>query len=296
MDNFGRYFRRDESGQNYERIEAKLEPIMLALSALFVVVFIIPTITDVSDESEAWLSIAGWVVWGLFVIEYVWLLALSPVRTAWVTSHKLDLMIIVLPFLRPIRFVRVVRMATTTTAIGRALVSLRRIGTRPGFQPFFGLLALFMLLSAGLVLVFEHEQPGASIDNISTALWWAFVTCTTVGYGDHFPVTTGGRVVAVSLMIVGIAGLSLLTASVAALFVDQDEEEGTADLKARLIRIEDLLVSMTAITTAATPSAAAISLIDTELDLIDPLSSDTQQASASNTDSLTSTNGEVVLD
>jgi len=68
------------------------------------------------------------------------------------------------------------------------------------------------------------------------------VTCTTVGYGDHYPVTTGGKIVAVTLMIVGIAGLSMLTASVAALFVTQDEEPAMADLVAQLNRIEQLLL------------------------------------------------------
>lgn len=289
MDNLGSYFRRDESGQTYERIEAKLEPVMLALSALFVIVFIIPTISEVSEESETWLGVAGWAVWGLFVIEYVWLLALSPSRSTWIKSHKLDLMIIVLPFLRPIRFVRVVRVATTTTAVGRALVSLRRIGTRPGFQPFFGLLALFILVSAGFVLVFEHQQPGASIDSFGTALWWAFVTCTTVGYGDHFPVTGGGRIVAVSLMVVGIAGLSLLTASVAALFIDQDEEEDTADLQARLIRIEELLLRLS--TTAAT----APDNVRSELGLGAPPTSNAQPISASDAHAQTSIDGESVL-
>jgi len=55
-------------------------------------------------------------------------------------------------------------------------------------------------------------QPGSTIDNYQDGRWWALVTCTTVGYGDHFPLTGGGRIVAVVLMIVGIAVLSMLTA------------------------------------------------------------------------------------
>ena len=69
------------------------------------------------------------------------------------------------------------------------------------------------------------------------------MTCTTVGYGDHFPITTGGRIVAVTLMMIGIAGLSVLTASIAALFVKEDEEPTMAELREQLDRIEALLGS-----------------------------------------------------
>ena len=69
------------------------------------------------------------------------------------------------------------------------------------------------------------------------------MTCTTVGYGDHFPVTAGGQIVAVVLMIIGIAGISLLTASVAALFVDEDEQQDITAIREQLNRIEALLTS-----------------------------------------------------
>ena len=92
-------------------------------------------------------------------------------------------------------------------------------------------------------MAFEHEQPGASIQDYSDALWWAFVTCTTVGYGDHFPVTTGGQIVAAVLMLLGIAGLSLLTASIAAMFVEEDDEDEMHEIRAQLDRIEAKLES-----------------------------------------------------
>ena len=66
---------------------------------------------------------------------------------------------------------------------------------------------------------------GANVTSIGDALWWAATTVTTVGYGDRYPVTTTGRVIAVILMIVGMALVSAITASIAAWFVSSLDVE-----------------------------------------------------------------------
>lgn len=234
-------FRRDTDGAAYQLAERKLEPLMFALGIAFVPVLLGPQFGNLSDDATVALEVAGWCIWGVFVLEYLVLLYLAPNRIEMVKSHKLDLLVVLIPFLRPLRFVKVVRLATAATGTGRAVAALKRIGGRPGFQPFFVVVFGVIVVGAALALAFEHEQPGSSLGTFREALWWSIVTCTTVGYGDRFPVTAGGQIVAVLLMIVGIAGLSMLTASISALFVDQDDEPDMAEVKARLERIEDLL-------------------------------------------------------
>ena len=243
------YFRRDPDGESFRLVERTLEPTMLALSILFIPILAGPLVADLSDESRQAMEISGWAIWAAFVAEYVWLLLLAPNRKEMIRTHKLDLLIIVLSFLRPLRVLRLLRLATATSGIGRAFVALKRIGGRPGFQPFFGAVGGIIITGAALALAFEHEQQGSTLSDFADALWWSIVTCTTVGYGDHFPVTTGGQIVAVTLMIVGIAALSMLTASIAALFVAQDDEPGLTDLRDQLNRIEHLLTN-----SAHTPS------------------------------------------
>jgi voltage-gated potassium channel Kch len=65
----------------------------------------------------------------------------------------------------------------------------------------------------------------ANIGSFGDALWWASTTVTTVGYGDHYPVTTEGRFIAVALMVVGIAVVGAVTASVATWMVSQVRQE-----------------------------------------------------------------------
>jgi voltage-gated potassium channel len=82
------------------------------------------------------------------------------------------------------------------------------------------------------VLDVEANAPGSNLTTIGDALWWAMTTITTVGYGDHYPVTVMGRCVAAGLMIGGVAVLGVVTASVASWMVQSVAEETVAELDA----------------------------------------------------------------
>jgi voltage-gated potassium channel len=83
-----------------------------------------------------------------------------------------------------------------------------------------------MSVGLGAVAVLDAEQnaPGANITSFGDALWWACTTVTTVGYGDRYPVTTEGRMIAVVLMVVGIGVVGAVTASVAAWMVSRVQQ------------------------------------------------------------------------
>lgn len=89
----------------------------------------------------------------------------------------------------------------------------------------FGLVVSFALIGSLLALQMEHGHPRANIKTFPDALWWSIVTLATVGYGDHFPVTTGGRLVALFLMLFGVGALSIFTASIASIFVEKRMRE-----------------------------------------------------------------------
>ncbi len=83
----------------------------------------------------------------------------------------------------------------------------------------------------------ERGQSGSNIEGLGDAFWWAFVTSTTVGYGDHYPVTTEGRAIGVVLMFLGIGLLSMVTASIAAYFVDSDDDDDFDQLRNELAEV-----------------------------------------------------------
>ncbi len=89
-------------------------------------------------------------------------------------------------------------------------------------------------------------------------MWWAVVTVTTVGYGDKFPVTEGGRAVAIVLMLVGIGLIGTLTASVASFFVEEGADRDRRQLEQRLERMEQRMEQMLQRLLATAPGAEPV--------------------------------------
>jgi voltage-gated potassium channel len=149
---------------------------------------------------------------------------MSDDRRHYALSHWYDVALIVLPMLRPLRllrllaFARVLNRSAAGSLVGR--VSAYVAGTA------------IMALGLGALAVLDAEQdaPNANIATFGDALWWSATTVTTVGYGDHFPVTTTGRLVAVVLMLVGIACIGAITAGVAAWLVAQVDADARTDV------------------------------------------------------------------
>jgi voltage-gated potassium channel len=86
----------------------------------------------------------------------------------------------------------------------------------------------------------ERGAPGATITDLGDGLWWAVATMTTVGYGDVYPVTGVGRIVAVCLMAAGIALLGVVTAMLASWLIERVSETSEAGQAATRAQVADL--------------------------------------------------------
>ena len=80
---------------------------------------------------------------------------------------------------------------------------------------------LTVVVSSAAVWLAERESPRSNIRDFWTAVWWAMETITTVGYGDHHPTTTPGKLVATGLMVVGVALVGVITATVVTWFFSE---------------------------------------------------------------------------
>jgi voltage-gated potassium channel len=124
-----------------------------------------------------------------------------------------------IPAVETLRFVRLARLIRVIRAIKSVRALILTIKTDPRNALFAGVLALTVLgLVGGCfgVLHFESQAPDGNITNASDALWWSITTVSTIGYGDFYPVTTGGRFCAALLMALGIG----LFATLAGVVVD----------------------------------------------------------------------------
>jgi voltage-gated potassium channel len=106
-----------------------------------------------------------------------------------------------------------------------------------------GIVAILMIIFSAIgILGVEKDAPGSNIKTAEDALWWSYVTITTVGYGDRYPVTSEGRLIAAALMTVGVGLFGMFTAFVASWFVEKrDRNNETADVKAEIKKEETII-------------------------------------------------------
>jgi voltage-gated potassium channel len=203
-----------------QRWERRSEVPLLLLALAFVVAYAWPVLDQRLDPSlRSVLEAASWTVWVAFVLDFAARLYLADERQRYAVTHWYDVALIVLPMLRPLRLLRLLAFAR--------VLNRSAVGSLVGRVTTYVAGTAVMALGLGAVAVLDAEQdaPGANITTFGDALWWSATTVTTVGYGDHFPVTTTGRFVAVALMVVGIACIGAITAGVAAWLVRQVEAD-----------------------------------------------------------------------
>ncbi|MDQ1106669.1 voltage-gated potassium channel [Nocardioides zeae] len=208
----------DES--RVEAWERRVEVPLLGLALAFLVAWAWPVLDPRLDpDVRTLLRTVSWTVWGAFAVDFAIRMTLARDRRRYALRHWYDVALILLPLLRPLRvlrvlaFMRVLQRTAAGGLAGRATTYV--LGT--------ALISLF--LGAIAVLDAEQDAPDANIRTFGDALWWATTTVTTVGYGDRYPVTFEGRLLAVVLMLVGIGAVGTVTAALATWLLSHVREE-----------------------------------------------------------------------
>lgn len=124
--------------------------------------------------------------------------------------------------LRLIRIIRILRAFRSTRSIVEHVFKNRVHGTLTTVSLF----AVLVLLFSSIAILEFETAPESNIKTAEDAIWWSYVTITTVGYGDRYPVTTGGRIIAMVLMTVGVGLFGTFTAFVSSWFVNDKEKPG----------------------------------------------------------------------
>ena len=208
----------------------KLQTVYTYAIAVLAVVSVIIAIADMSTHIPYWLSLTDEVIYLVFVVDYITRFFLSKKKIEFIKSNMLDL-IAIIPFnslLRGLRIVKIARISkiarlsklskasrliTMIARSSRAFGRTRSFFNTNGFK-YVCSVAIFSILVASIAISYIEKM------DFFDAIWWSFVTTTTVGYGDISPSTNLGRLIAAILMIIGIGLIGSLTSTITTYFIN----------------------------------------------------------------------------
>jgi voltage-gated potassium channel len=231
---------------NESQENSTYEVFILALAYLSLLGAIVFYFLSFSDRRSV--LVFDTVFCAIFFFDFLRSLYRAPSKQAYLKWGWLDLVgsIPGIPLLRLARIHRIIRGTRILRSMGyrgvlRSFLSRRAESTL--LSTLLGTLLILGLVTI-LVVIIERQSPEANIVTVEDALWWAYVTVTTVGYGDLYPVTSTGRLLASILMLAGVGLFSVITSYLASTFLNPESKRQDTDIeliKAELAEIKQLL-------------------------------------------------------
>lgn len=192
----------------------------------------VASVEEIYVKYQSWFDISENIVVGMFVFEYlanlyvaprkgkyifgVWgiidFLAIAPSLVNFIDLRAVKVLRIlrILRFLRLMRMLRLLKLAKHATKEYKESKSSKTDTLKMDLQIYFIALFSVVTIFSTLMYYIERSVPNTMFTNIPKAMWWCIVTITTVGYGDMYPATVLGKIVAAAAMLCGLALFGLL--------------------------------------------------------------------------------------
>lgn len=227
---------REERWALLERVTKALEPVMVALAAVWIALLVVDLLNAGLPRS---LDVVVWAIWIVFGLDFLARLIIAPAKIAFLRRNWLTALSLALPALRifrlaaAFRFLRAARVARSVgllrvvTSLNRGLAAIGRTAQRRGVGYLVAVTALVIVVGAAAMTYFEaSDAVGAgagttAFDNYGDALWWTANTMTTGPV--EAPRTPEGRLFGWLLSVYGLGVFGYLTAILASHFVGADQ-------------------------------------------------------------------------
>ncbi len=213
--------------------------VILALSIYVLAALLVDTFFKLSPELSKLLNFIDNIVCAIFLFDFFYRLIKADSKLQFLKWGWIDFIssIPMVGFLRWGRAFRIMRLFRLLRAFRstKYLISYVFRNRQQGAFTSVAIIAVLMVIFSSIAMLQVETDPNSNIKTAEDSIWWAFVTVTTVGYGDKYPVTTEGRVIAAFLMITGVGLFGTFTGFVASWFVeDKKNEPKTENSKPRL--------------------------------------------------------------
>ena len=210
------------------------EVAMILLSLASVILLVYEVVADLSIQQEVLIERIDIVIALIFLGEFIYKFVRSQNRKAFFKSHWWELLAAIpvtstatqalrgLRVLRLIRLVRLLRLIRVITRI-KILLDFYKRFSKQTYLIYIMLVAGAVSLAGATGFHLFENGTNPNVHSFFDSFWWTVVTMATVGYGDIYPVTTGGRIIAMFLMVIGIGILGAFTASIISYIVKENK-------------------------------------------------------------------------
>lgn len=200
-----------------------LNIIVLILSAYVLITLIISSIFHFPSEVSRLLDFIDNGICIFFLIEFCFRYAKAENKIKFMKLGWIDLISSIPTFDylragRALRLIRILRILRAYRSTKNLINHFYKNKTKGAFGT-VSIIAILMVIFSSIAILQVEDAPNSNIKSAEDAIWWAYVTVTTVGYGDKFPVTTEGRIIAAALMTVGVGLFGTFTGFLASYFV-----------------------------------------------------------------------------
>lgn len=209
------------------------DPFMAWLGVVFALLVGFELAVEVSPVTATALEIAGWTIWGVFLLEFLAKLWLAPRRLPFVRRHWIQVLMLVIPTLRVLRFVRLVWLGRALPAARVVSSSYRSAGTAKRlFRSRLGYLgalsAVVVVAVAEVAFVFEREAREGVFSSFGDALLWSFASVVAL-QGDPVPTTTGAHLAMLAGFVFGLVIIASVAGTVGAFLVEDRRERAVGE-------------------------------------------------------------------
>ncbi|MDO8999173.1 MAG: ion transporter [Bacteroidota bacterium] len=205
-----------------------LNLLILLLSFYVLIALLVDTLFKLPPEISKLLNYIDNIICIVFLLDFSIRFRKAENKLAFMKWGWIDLIasIPTFDFMRAGRLLRVIRLIRLFRAYRSAKHIVQHVFKNKiqGTLTSVAIIAVLMLLFSSIAILQFETEPESNIKTAEDAIWWSYVTITTVGYGDKYPVTTEGRVIAVILITVGVGLFGTFTAFVSSWFVKSNQQ------------------------------------------------------------------------